>query len=504
MKRQVLNAWCITLLTVFTTFTRHATLTHNDFYPLYSTQWPYAFMNENFKAIEKKMTDRRLHERVKITISPFVQKASKSYDTEKNETYLGDVHGPWNMIGLTYGSTPAGQAFTATLQNAINNATYQDGQPITNADYSDTNQNLGFLSVPLKYQKIGMRIGAEARILEDFVLFVQGGFSQIKQTAGINASDAGATATVTSTTNGLGPVVPIGSFINRELRQHYTAGTPPTASSRVVQLQDYYGTSTPGGGITSVEPDITTIENALIQKYQTIFNELGINIGDFNETGPEDISVGAVWRHNFFLNVNDAQEYAPFIMTPFLGITASVAIGKEQDVTKAFSVPFGNNGHHAISIDTGFSMDFYETIEIAWQAGATHFFKRDIAGLFVPTHDLQEGIYPFRTNVTVEPGKTWYFSLGMNAYHFIDKLSFFSQYLFVTHSKDTHTLIKADTAFKPERLNTDSIWKVQAMNLGLHYDFSPHLSFGALWQAPLAQRSAYKTNSIMLSMALVF
>jgi len=504
MNRQVLNAWCTGLFIFSTQLLGYGTLTQNDFFPVYSTQWPYSFMNENFKAVEKQMTDRRLNERVKITLTSFAQKASKTRDTEKNETYLGDRVGPWNFIGLTYGTVPAGQTFTTSLQNAINNATYQDGQPITYTNYSDTNQNLGFLSVPLKYQKIGMRFGAEARLLNDFVFFVRGGFAQIKQTAGINAADAAATATVTSTTNGLGPVVPIGPFINRELRQNYTAGTPPVANGRVVQLQDYYGTSTPGGGITTVEPDIAMVETNLIQKYQTIFNELGVNIGDFNETGPEDICAGAVWRHNFFINVNDAQEYAPFIMTPFFGITGSIAIGKEQDPNKAFSLPFGNNGHHALSINTGFSMDFYETVEISWQAGATHFFKRDVPGLFVPTDDLQQGIYPFRTNVTVDPGKTWYFNFGMNAYHFIDKLSFFGQYLFLTHSQDTYTLLKADSAFKPGRLSQDSIWKVQAMNLGLHYDFSPHLSFGALWQTPLMQRAAYKTNTIALSMTLVF
>ena len=512
MNRQVLKATFIIITLLNTTIKGYGTLAQNDFDPLESSHYRYNFLNENLKAIEKDLTKNKIYERLKLTISPFAQKASRARDSKKNETFAGDLHGgPWNIIGLTYGTAPAGQVFSPTLLTAKNVATYQDGQKIDFSGYSDTNQNLGFFSVPLKYQKLGIRFGLETRILGDLVVSVHGGLANIKQRPGISTADAALTIGDGSTaTSGTvpGPVVPIGPFINRQLRQLYTAGIPPTPQSsivRILQLQDYYGTATPGGGaITSVEPDIATVESFLTQQYQKIFNEIGLDITEFNETGPEDIYASFVWRHNFFINTDDAQEYAPFIMTPFIKVIASAAIGKEMDPAKAFSIPFGNNGHHAISVNTGFSVDFYETVEVSWQAGATHFFTTNVAGLFVPTDTLQQGVYPFKTNVTVAPGKTWFFSVAMNAYRFIDKLSFFGEYVFTSHSQDAITLVQPDTTFKPERLSLDSIWKTQAINVGLNYELSQHLIFGAAWQAPLNQQSAYKTNCIMLSLAGLF
>ncbi len=515
MNRQVLKITLfIVVLALNATIKGYSTLTQNDFDPLESTQYRYGFLNENLKAVEKNITNTTLYERLKLTISPFAQKATRSRDDKKNETYAGNLHGPWNIIGLTYGNAPAGQTFSPTLLAARNNATYQDGTPINFNGYTDTQQNLGFFSVPLKYQKIGIRFGLETRILSDFVISVHGGLANIKQRPGISNADIALTNGDNSTAtsgNVPGPVVPIGPFINRELRQLYTAATPPavpappTTPLYVVQLQDYYGTPTPGGGaIVSVVPDITTVETYLVQQYQKIFNEIGLNIAEFDETGPEDLYASFVWRHNFFINTDSAQEYAPFIMTPFLKIIASAAVGKEVDPSVAFSMPFGNNGHHAISVNTGFSMDFYETIEISWQAGATHFIKADVAGMFLPTDDFQQAIYPFKTNVTVAPGKTWFFSIGMNAYRFLDKLSFFGEYVYTAHSQDTITLLKQDSAFKPDRLISDTIWKIQAVNIGLNYELSPHLTFGAAWQAPITQQSAYKTNCIMLTLAGLF
>ena len=124
--------------------------------------------------------------------------------------------------------------------------------------------------------------------------------------------------------------------------------------------------------------------------------------------------------------------------------------------------------------------------------------------MFVPTHELQSGIFPFKTDVKVDPGKTWFFSCGINAYHLMDKLSFHAQYVFASHSRDKITLIKDDSAFKMSRLTDDTVWKVQAGNIGFNYDIAPNMAIGVLWQAPLARRAAYKTNTIMLSYAALF
>ena len=164
----------------------------------------------------------------------------------------------------------------------------------------------------------------------------------------------------------------------------------------------------------------------------------------------------------------------------------------------------GNNGHHGVALLTGFSMDFYETVEVTWAAGTTHFFKRDIPEFYLPTDERQTGVFPFKTDVAYDPGKTWNFSFTMNAHQFLDKLSCYAQYLFINHSKDTITPITEDSAWKPAVLEDQTKWTVQAVNVGFNYHLSPNMRFGFAWQAPIARRGAYKTNTIGLTMAGTF
>ena len=92
----------------------------------------------------------------------------------------------------------------------------------------------------------------------------------------------------------------------------------------------------------------------------------------------------------------------------------------------------------------------------------------------------------------------------MNAYHFIDKLNIYAEYTYLNHGRNTVTLITPDNAFIPSRLEDDTNYKIQMANIGLNYDLSPNTTIGFLWQAPLSQRGTYKTNTFMLSGAILF
>ena len=245
-------------------------------------------------------------------------------------------------------------------------------------------------------------------------------------------------------------------------------------------------------------------------------NQIGLNIQDFHESGAEDVALSLTWRHDFHMNEKDEDdskvrdyafeegEYSPFLMTPFFKITGILGIGKERNEAVALSLPFGNNGHHGVSLIGGLSFDFHDSVEIAFSAGTSHFFKRDIAGMFIPNEEHQSGIFPFKTNVSYNPGKSWYFSLGMNAYRFLEKLSFHAEYLFISHSKDSIKLLKADGAFKPAVLEDQTKWTIQAINCGFNYDLTPNFKFGVSWQAPIKQQGAYKTNTVMVTLAATF
>lgn len=487
MKKQYFRIFTLFAVAFFSLKSAPVTLTQNDFYPLHSTFYPFDFLNENAKEYEKGTTKTRINERMRFTISGFGQKADRARDQNKVDVPAGDVRGRWNMLGLLYGTAPSGQSLPSRLTTAAA-ATYQDGQRLDHENYSDVNDNLGHFSIPLKYRKVGARFGFHTRILQDFVVSVEGGLADIKQIY-TSFNNTGAPSAVTTDSSG-------------------------TTTAITINPQDIYGSNTPSGIDTDLATDRATIADQLMDPHELIFEDLGYDIKDFHTQGAEDCFISFLWRHNFHVNnaLEEEVEYdddeddnwEEFIFTPFFKVTGILAIGKDQDPNLAFSIPFGNNGHHGVSLATGFSMDFYESIEFAFDAGTSHFFKREISGMRVPNDERQTGVFPFKTDVSYDPGKTWHFSVGMNAYRFMDKLSCYAQYLFVTHSKDTIKLLTQDAAFVPNILEDQTKYAIQAANFGFTYELSPHIKFGFAWQAPISRRGAYKTNTFVLTLAGTF
>lgn len=478
MKRVTVIALLLLLAQTYNVISAPPMMTQNDFLPLHSTLYPFDFLNLHHKEYEKGLANQTIRERMRLSVSVVGQKATTARNQAKETVEVGDYRGRWNMLGLLYGNVPTGQTRPALLTTAAAQ-TYHDGQLLNHENYTDINDNLGHFSIPLKYRKLGVRFDFSVRLAEDLLVKVEAGIADI--------------------------------------RQVYSAFTNMGQSNKARLLsnsEDYH----PDNSITDaqVEADLLTVDTNLMDNHQQIFDQMGLNIQDYHATGAEDVFVTCLWRHNFHINTmkdngshhdyiyEDVDEWGKFIMTPFFKITGIVGIGKKQDPTRAFSMPFGNNGHHGVSLTTGFSMDFYESVEISWEAGTSHYFKRDIAGFYVPTNEEQTGVFPFKTDVSYDPGKTWFFSCAMHAYHMIDKLSCYLQYIFTTHSKDSIKLIKEDTAFKPHVLENQTKWTVQAANIAFNYDLSPHMTAGFAWQAPIARRGAYKTNAIAITLAGTF
>lgn len=476
MKKQIMLFISLLLVgTCFQLVSAPPMLTHNDFYPLHSTLNPFNFLNEQSKEVAKGLAKGAVRERMRFNLTAFGQKASRARDQNKSDVPAGDFRGRWNMVGLLYGNAPTGQTRAALLTTAAAQ-TYHDGQLLNHPNYTDVNDNLGHFSIPLKYRKIGARFEFSTRIVSDVVITVEGGISDLKQTY--------------STFDNMGRI---------NLSHLQSNGS------------DYHPT---GASSANVTTDADTIDQYLMDNHELIFEQMGLNVQDHHASGAEDVFVSLVWRHSFPVNKADgvehdygsidSEEWSQFMLTPFFKITGIVGIGKKQDPAKAFSMTMGNNGHHGVALLTGFSMDFYETVEVTWAAGTTHFFKRDIAGFYLPTDERQAGVFPFKTDVAYDPGKTWNFSFTMNAHQFLDKLSCYVQYLFISHSKDKITPITEDSAWKQHVLEDQTKWNIQAVNVGFNYNLSPNMTFGFAWQAPVARRGAYKTNTIALTMAGTF
>lgn len=441
------------------------TLNYNDIFPPFTTKYHFDFMNDEDKEVLKEKDIKGIYERIQFSTSLIGQKATKARNLDKVSVLAGDVHGRLNMIGLTYGSVPNGQTEPALLANASTLTLYSlTGATVGNSAFSDENQNFGFFSLPVKYRKMAGRFKVSMRILDDFVVSFQGGVADMKQTVTL--------------------------YINK------------TDNANFIDV--YKGNSNASEANWDLGLDQSVINVNLMNQRQEIFTQMGVDGEDWQKTGAEDVSLSLVWRHNFRINKDeDPRDWARFIFTPHFIVAGTFGVGPASDPDILFSLPFGNNKHNALHFASGFSLDFYESLEVSFEAGTTHFFDRTYETR-VPTSQYQSVLFPYKTSVKVEPGKTWHFSIGMNGYHFLDKLSVYALYSYVQHLTDTITLVTADSAFIPSRLEDQTLSKVQNARIGFNYDLSPNMTFGFLWQAPLAQRAAYKATTIALSAIMTF
>lgn len=447
----------------------YTTLNQADPYPVFTTDYPFNFLNTEEKQILKGKDPLGIKERLDLSVSMFAQKASSATNDRKERCSLLDYTGRLNMIGMTYGTVPSGQSQPSLLASAgavpfVGIVNPPSGATISDSEFSDSNQLFGFFSVDAKYLKMGLRFQASFRPFEDIVVEFQGGFAELKQTyTYVYFTDLTGTADVNSVFPGQG--MSSGNFTSNQ------------------QLVDQY----------------------LMDRREEIFDQINLDSFDWHKSGPEDFTVSVIARHNFIANKNaDPEEWAQFIFTPFIqaGFTAGIAKGNDPDYL--LSIPLGgNNKHNAFRLRGGFSMDFFNTIEVVWDACYSHF-SSVTSTRRVPTSELQYMVYPYKTDVKVSPGPSWDVSVGLNAYQFLDRLSFYGIYHYAGHSKDTITLVTPDAAFLPDRLEEDTEWKVQIFDLGLNYNISPHLTFGLMFQVPIARRSAYKSYTTLLSMIATF
>jgi len=465
----------------------------NDPFPSYTSIDPQYFLQQREKDLILGLADEKgTPERVMISISPFGQNADQAktlgatycqytaatfpqgqcaalceysaiqFPACWNGVNIGDIDGRWNLLGLLAGPLPVGfNPATAPLLVAAAAALFP-GIPLgdisalniqvpTNDTGIPVMRTAGYVSVPLKYRKRGVRWDIEAQICGDFGLQFQGGFVEITQV--------------------LNP-----SFINLTTADIVTC-------TETIPLKTY--------------------ECNLFDPLVQIAAELGLNICNFTNWGFEDLYLALYWRHAHVINFNRDLSWARFLLIPFARIAGGLATGKPKHYNYQFSLPFGNNGSNSINVCAGMNFDFAETVEIGGELGYSHFFKKDFADFRVPTNPLQSGIYPFATNVSVRPGPTAYFAAKLAAYHFLDRLSFFFQWAFVHHRFDHIELLSTDTAFDVTKC-PNTAWRVQLGNFAFNYDLTPNVSLGFLWQQMFHVRNAYNSTTILFTVNLIF
>lgn len=461
----------IFLLAYQITEANFATLAKNDPFPLYESIDPHTYLNLKWKLHYKEPEwANKKHSRFNLSISPFAQNADHGKtlsglpETSAGQpatfAELGDLAGKTSLIALTYGAAPEGQTLITPLQNA-RTAIFVDGQtpPLVNADgtindsrYIDPTENFGFVSFPLRYRKRGFALTFEG-------LF-GAGFGGSVQTRVANISQ--------------------------------------------VPRRPIFGTTT-GLFPTNCTPQIDgcAVSTTLIDQFDNILDTLGLELEKCSRTSIEEIRLNLYWR--WLIDPNEHNEDWPRVLVnPYVHGMISASPGKAIDPNHLFETPFGNNKHTAAGFKAGINFDFVETIEIGGEMGFAHFFSHHYDNFFLPNSEFQTNIYPFKTNVTIKPGVSWHFAGKISAYHFLERLSTWFQYVMLEHKCD-HVMLRdcnvaeTDTPYDFESYEDKTGFKVKLANIGFNYDITPNITIGMVWQAPLSQRNAYASSTLLFS-----
>lgn len=471
----------------------HGTITsdsRNDPYPVYTSLDPQTYLYTHDRQVLKGLIPiRDKPERFSLSISPYTQGANKARIKKTNAgptptpvddlctlpdpcnevcVEIGDLDGQWAMIALLFGKTPQGRQLPPALLEA-RTALFPDvplGTPITDAlaiaaeptDDATTKTRCGFFSVPVCYRKRGIRFELETLLACDVGLKLSTGLANIYQAP---SQFRNLTALMTTTETSCDPLNP------------------------------------------NLTP--TNIDEFLMQpcKFKVITDQIDLNICPFEEFSVEDIRGAVYWRHAYLFN-EGKKSWAQFLLLPFVEIGGSIPAGKPRDPRKAFALSFGSNDHYSVGITAGLNIDFTETIEIGAEAGITHFFARDICNFRVPNSRCQSGIYPFATDVNIQPGNNEFFGAKMSAYHFLDRLSFYLEYILVKHHHDKICLKTPDDAFRPDILECRSAWVSQSFDAAMTYDIAPNIALGVLWQAPFKEDGTYRSTTLLFTFNVTF
>ena len=250
--------------------------------------------------------------------------------------------------------------------------------------------------------------------------------------------------------------------------------------------------------------DKLTLYNALTRQWQKVLTQIGVNYNDWHQIGLEDSTISLTYRGNIPVQ-QEAKDHkwTQFLIIPHITVSATGAFGDTKNPDILLSLPFGNNGHHAVSISAGCAFAFNDTIEVFGEATATQYLEK-VHQMRVPTSIYQSGLYPYKTAVKVTPANTYQGSFGINAHYFIDRLSGYVQATYAAHEKDAMELVTYHSAYCIDKLKADTEWKFGSVNIGLNYDLSPNISLGGAAQLPMGRRGAYLTNTFMVGLTGTF
>jgi len=393
--------------------------------------------------------------RFDICLSPFYQHASGARNDLGRKVQIGDRLGHWEMFGIIWGAesgVPAGKTLQADypyLYKVVEDSKWANLS--TDESFSSKWDFDGDYSVPVTYEKLGVRFNLDAALASGFGITIKSGIVDYKQTGSFNTTIRESAGDLTKT---------------------FLQDTLMTQSTR----------------------------EEMIEK------DLCISLKPYETIAFEDTFVQVYWSNPFELRGKKCDNFV--IVSPYVGAGVWIPTGKKKDPNKAFSLPTGHDGFLGISLEGALNFDFPDTVLINIGGSITFFETKKLKGQRVPNHKYQAGIYPWKADIRRRYGTGWNFNFSFMGRDIIDCLTVYFDYLYSKHERDTITMAECDSErnkiFLPCMLEEDSLWRSQMFQLGFDYQITPNLTFGVAGQTHISGVRVYKTHTVLGTVKFTF
>lgn len=397
----------------------------------------------------------------------------------------GDRLGRWNMIGLLQGTkaAPGGEISTecqptlSTANTIVSGFSFFDGAVAFDNKFTDSTESFGHFSVPVNYQKIGVRGRARLSLIGGFGLTARGGVARYKQ---------------------------VPCFIDKTCEAQAAKACPCDEDGQVQPT-----------GVRFICSQIEDVQKFMMtpEKRDQIMSEICLDIDCYCRTAFEDTHLQLDWAGSF--DMYDQSNESQVTVQPYFAVGGWIPTGEESNPDIAFSLPTTNNGLWGVTIEGGLNFSFPGTVIIGFGGGATLFESRIQKCQRVPSSLTQSTLYPWKATIKREPGTSWNAHVDLASLNFSDGLSFYFNYIYSKHESDKITLPckncsepdaqgNTEQLFFPHKLEKESEWDSQMLHFALDYEITDQLFMGVSVQLPIAGRRIYKTSTIMGSIRFHF
>ncbi len=413
-----------------------------------------------------------------LSLVPYIQWAKEAKNEKKEAAPLGDRMGMINMLGLLINDDASpyadGHKFGQDADDSVLHKAYaafsdhvEDhaadavflGATYEPLDTTDARFGWGKYRTTMKYQRLGLRGSIDYCFYNGVALAVRGGIAE------------------------------------------YSAKSLEYLPNPRLD-DDTYVDAAIGA---STDSFVYVAKNKLMNqaRQKEISTELGIDFTRPRGTGLEDVSIELSWRKGF--SMKDSEGDQVLIATPLIALAVTLPTAEKATVGKLYDISLGNNGFYGFTGQLELSFDFPGMLKFGVGGSGTLSTEDAIGKQFVPTSEYQNGIYPWQTTITKRPGALWKAYATMRAQNFIDYVSCFVTYMYVSHYKDSITVTGANKAlFLGDKLAEEGRYNAQLIHLGFEYEVTQSLKCGLAIQSVFSGMRIWKTTTIAGSVSFVF